>query len=154
MVTNDAGRKAAQDDPLALRPLRPPAAREARCARGHQHRWGDMPNLNDYRPTEAREEGPASRKQLKEFASYGFEVLRPLKWGEARHLIRQIRRLREQYAAIPTPYQEAELRRQGRWRDGMTRQEAAKEQWEAACESFAEAQRAALAKRGGPPPAA
>src|SRR5262249_10824684 len=110
----------------ALEPLRPTAAQEARWALGEDVRWGELPTLQGYGPSQAPPR-PASSRQLKLLGSFGFEPSRDLNLAEASSLIGCCFALEMRFPTPATEGQEYLLRGAGRWSEGMSKREAQRE---------------------------
>jgi superfamily II DNA or RNA helicase len=107
-----------------LEPLSPTASKEARWDLGEETPWEELPDLRGYKPTQRWQVQPASEKQLKRLAGYGFERHRALTQGEADYLLDQCKELDARYLTPPTPKQERVLRARGLWFPGMSKRQA------------------------------
>ncbi len=88
--------------------------------------WPELPSLKGYVPSASWHWAPASEKQADYLRRFGLDIGRKLTKGEASHLID---RARDYEAAFPSPATSKQvwrLKREGIWREGITKCEASK----------------------------
>jgi superfamily II DNA or RNA helicase len=86
--------------------------------------WPVAPTLDGYRPTTSWERQPATVPQLRYLEGLRLRAFSGITRGEASYLIEQCKRYELEYPTAATERQEWFLKTQGRWVDGMTKQQA------------------------------
>lgn len=88
--------------------------------------WPEIPSLKGYVSSSSWERQPATEKQLKFVRGLGLEPNRELTKGQACFVINRVMELRAAHPETASPKQRHCLKQAGRWRDGITRDEARK----------------------------